>query len=207
MSGIIAQNSGRHTGLVKAGGAGGTWTLIKTLTSDGSDADLSFVNGASDVVLDNTYKEYCFKFINIHPETNAQKFGFNLSIDTGSNYNVAKTTPSFDAFNAEAGNDQGLRYDGDNVDLAQGTGVQNLNYNLGNGADSNLNGWMHIYGLGDTTFAKQFMAAVSWQYANTYSIQAYTAGYGNTTSAVDAVQFKLTSGEIQGGSISLYGIT
>ena len=44
MSGIIAQNSGRHTGLVKAASAGGVWTLISTFTSDGSDATADFTS-------------------------------------------------------------------------------------------------------------------------------------------------------------------
>ena len=93
MSGIVTQNVLGSSGLVKApAAAGGTWVEIKTLTSDGSDATLSFVNGTSDVVLDSTYPVYCFRFINIHPETDDKRFQFNLSEDTGSNYNVTKTT-------------------------------------------------------------------------------------------------------------------
>ena len=76
MSGIIAQNSGRHTGLVKAGSSAGVWTLIKTLTAS-SSATLSFVDGSSDVVLDGTYDEYVFKFINIHPSDASTRFSFN----------------------------------------------------------------------------------------------------------------------------------
>ena len=89
MTGIIAQNVARTSGLIKAasGGGGGVWTLIKTLTSDGSDSDLSFVNGADDVVLDSTYPIYLFKFINIHPETDNVQFMHNASTDAGSNYN------------------------------------------------------------------------------------------------------------------------
>ena len=44
--------------------------LIKTLTAS-SSATLSFVDGTSDVVLDNTYPIYKFVFTNIHPATNA----------------------------------------------------------------------------------------------------------------------------------------
>ena len=183
----------------------GSMVFIKKQTAS-SSATISFVDGTSDVVLDDTYKEYLFTFKNIHPETDLQKFGFNLSIDSGSNYNVAKTTTSFDAFNQEAGSDQGLRYDGDNIDLAQGTGFQNLNYHLGNGNDSNLNGYLKLFNPSSSVHVKHFMASVNWQYANTYSIQAHTAGYGNTTSAVDAIQFKFVSGDIDAGDICLYGI-
>ena len=109
MSGIIAQNSGRHTGLVKAAEAGGgAWTLIQTLTSDGSDDDLSFTSG-----LDSTYDEYCFKCINIHPETDRAAFQFNLSIDGGSNYNVAKTSTAFRTYHDEADSGAVFQYAGE----------------------------------------------------------------------------------------------
>ena len=44
----------------------GSMTFIKKLTAS-SSGTLSFVDGASGVVLDNTYKEYVFTFKNIHP--------------------------------------------------------------------------------------------------------------------------------------------
>ena len=43
---------------------GGSMTFIKKLTASGS-ANLTFVNGSSDVVFDSTYKEYIFTFKNI----------------------------------------------------------------------------------------------------------------------------------------------
>ena len=186
---------------------GGSMTFIKKLTAS-SSSTLSFVDGSSDVVLDNTYKEYLFMFKNIHPETNAKEFGFNLSIDAGSNYNVQKTTTSFDAFNAEAGNDQGLRYDGNNNDLANGTGFMYFNYDAGNENDANLNGYMHLFNPSSTTFAKHFISTSnSMSYtSDPYSLNPFTAGYGNTTSTVDAIQFKMSSGNIDAGTIKLYGI-
>jgi len=189
----------------EAGAAGGAISLIKKLTAS-SSSTLSFVDGSSSVVLDNTFKEYMFVFKNIHPQNDNGMFSFNFSADTGSNYNVTKTTSSFDAYNAEAGNDQGLRYDGDNNDLTQSTDFQELNYSLGNGNDSNLCGFLHLFNPSSTTFVKHFVASVNYQYYNTYSIQVHTAGYGNTTSAVDAVQFKMASGNIDAGTITLYGI-
>ena len=183
----------------------GSMVFIKKLTAS-SSSTLSFVDGSSGVVLDNTYKEDVFTFKNIHPETNAKEFGFNLSIDAGSNYNVQKTTTSFDAFNAEAGNDQGLRYDGNNNDLANGTGFMYFNYDAGNENDASLNGHMHLFNPSSTTFVKNFTVSVNWQYLNTYAIQAHIAGYGNTTSAIDAIQFKMESGNIDAGDICLYGI-
>ena len=208
MSGIISQNVGRTSGLVKAVAAGGgTWTLIKTLTSDGSDATLSFVNGTSDVVLDSTYPIYCFKFINIHPETDAVSFQFNGSIDAGSNYNVTKTTNAFGSYHDEADSGTDLAYDTAR-DLAQGTGVAILTHKgtLGNDNDQCLDGHFYLFSPSSTTFVKHFTSRITYYEYSDYAMDSYTGGYLNTTSAVDAIQFSMSSGEIQGGKIKLYGI-
>ena len=93
-----------------------------------------------------------------------------------------------------------------NNDLANGTGFMYFNYDAGNADDANLNGYMHLFNPSSTTFVKHFVASVNWQYLNTYSIQAHIAGYANTTSAIDAIQFKMESGNIDAGDICLYGI-
>ena len=103
---------------------GGAMTFIKKLTAS-SSGTLSFVNGSSDVVLDNTYKEYIFLFKDIHPATDDANFFFNLSADTGSNYNVTKTTTAFTAYHNEGGSDAALNYQ-TGADIAQGTGFSNL---------------------------------------------------------------------------------
>lgn len=65
---------------------GGSLTLISTQTASNS-ASISFTTG-----IDSTYKEYQFWFIDIHPRTDNVYFQFNMSTDSGSNYNVTKTT-------------------------------------------------------------------------------------------------------------------
>ena len=160
MSGVVTQNVLGSSGLVKAPEAGGgTWVDIKTLTSDGSDATLSFVDGTDDVVLDSTYPVYCFKFINIHPETDSVHFEFNGSIDSGSNYNVTKTSSRFDAYHNEAGSDTSFGYQG-SYDIAQGTGFQNICDTLGNDNDQSVSGYMYLFAPADTTFVKHFMIRV-----------------------------------------------
>ena len=178
----------------------GSLTLISTFTSDGSDATATFASG-----IDSTYKEYLFIINHIHSENDSGDFSVNFR-DGSTDYDASKTTTSFDAFNAEAGTDQGLRYDGDGADLANGTGFQNLNYDQGNANDASVNGYLRLYDPSDTTFVTHFQASVSWQYQNTYAIQAHVAGYCNTASAIDGVQFKFVSGEIQGGTIGLFGV-
>jgi len=184
----------------------GSTTLIKTLTAS-SSATLSFVDGTSDVVLDSTYKEYLFIFNNIHPETDQADFSFNFSVDSGSNYNVAKTSSYFKAqLQGSSGNYGQLGYFA-NGDLAQGTGFQRLTEALDNGNTSSMSGYLHIFNPSSTTFVKHYLYVDSEFGNDDFAVNSFVGGYGNTTSAVDAVQFKFDTGDIDAGTIQLIGIT
>ena len=184
----------------------GSMTFIKKLTAS-SSANLSFVDGSSSVVLDNTYKEYLFTFNNIHPATDGAFFAFNLSTDSGSNYNVTKTTTMFNTQHGEGGASGVLGYESA-YDLAQSTSYQRLvaGGGVGNGADESLSGYLHLFNPSSTTFVKHFIGSTNMYNNFDYCMTQYLAGYGNTTSAVDAVDFKFESGNIDAGDICLYGI-
>jgi hypothetical protein len=191
----------------------GSMVFIKKLTAS-SSATLSFVDGASSVVLDNTYKEYLFTFNNIHPSGNSAHFNFNLSIDSGSNYNVSKTSTLFYASNGESGSNIGasISYWGVNStegDLANSSADQNLARNQNADNDSSISGTLQIFNPSSTSFVKHFISSSSSIYHEgsvNGEFNYYVAGYGNTTSAVDAIQFKMSSGNIDSGDICLYGI-
>jgi len=191
-------------GAIDSGIATGAMTLIKTLTAS-SSGTLSFVDGAASVVLDSTYKEYIFKFYNIHPATNNAKFTFNLSIDGGSNYNVTKTSAMFRASHDEDDSGTSFGYVA-SQDLAQGTGVQNILQALGTANDSSGSGYLNLFEPSSTVFVKHFISRGGQMQENGKSLDGYVSGYGNTTSAVDAVQFKMSSGNIDSGVIKMYGI-
>jgi hypothetical protein len=182
----------------------GSMVLIKTLTAS-SSATLSFVDGASSVVLDNTYPIYLFKFINIHPATDAASFQFNISIDSGSNYNVAKTSTSILYYHFESGSASGLQYD-TNRDLAQGTGFQDITEQQDNDNDSSASGTLTLFSPSSTTFVKHFITDSTMVRDGAKLYSTKNAGYGNTTSAVDAIRFQMSSGNIDAGTIKLYGI-
>jgi hypothetical protein len=183
----------------------GAMKLIKTLTAS-SSSTLSFVNGSSDVVLDSTYRTYIFKFINIHPSNDGGVFEFNMSADTGSNYNVAKTTTAFRAYHAESDAEYQLAYEAGG-DLAQGTGFQMLNLgDLGGDNDQSFSGTMTLFNPSSTTFVKHFTSEANNSRSIDYTYHSFIAGYGNTTSAVDAIQFKNSSNNIDSGTIKMYGI-
>jgi len=182
----------------------GTIQLIKKLTAS-SSATLSFVDGSSSVVLDNTYKEYLFTFNNIHPETNKVYFTFQGSTDSGSNYNTTATTTLFSAYHFENDAASELAYRSTD-DQAQSTNFINIAQRVGNDNDQSISGSLQLFNPSSTTFVKHFISRTSTYNADDILFDVHTAGYFNTTSAIDAVQFKLASGNIDAGDICLYGI-
>ena len=184
----------------------GSITFIKKLTAS-SSSTLWFVDGASSVVLDNTYKVYLFTFNNIHPSAENPNFAFNLSVDSGSNYNVSKATTYFRTQNGESGSGAELGYE-TGLDLANATGIQKISKEAGNDNDQGVSGHFHLFNPSSTTFVKHFICQTNnnFKYSEPYAYSNYIAGYGNTTSAVDAIQFSFSSGSIDSGDIVLYGI-
>jgi hypothetical protein len=177
----------------------GSLTHISTATAS-SSASIEFTSG-----IDSTYKEYVFYFVNIQPATDGVDFQFNMSTDGGSTYAVTKTTTVFTAFHDEANTSTGLTYR-TGEDLAQSTAFQLLANNMGNGADENLGGYLQIFNPSSTTFVKHFISRTSGYNSGNYMRDNFNAGYGNTTSAVDAIQFKFSTGNIDSGEILLFGV-
>jgi hypothetical protein len=180
--------------------SGGGLNLISTQTASGS-ANLSFTSG-----IDSTYKEYVFKFYNIHPATDNVQFLVNFSIDGGSNYNVTKTSTYFHAYNLESGGSEALGYF-TSGDLAQSTSYQQIVNQVGNGSDESASGFMHLFDPSNTTFVKHFICTSNFYAYNNYTQNPFVAGYANTTSAINAVDFKMESGNMDSGVIKLYGIS
>jgi hypothetical protein len=184
-----------------AGLSSGAMTLIKEQTAS-SSSTISFVDGTSDVTLDNTYPIYLFKFINIHPSGDNTDFQVNFR-DGGSSYDATKTSTVFEAYHTE-GDEAALGYKG-SFDLAQSTAVQKITSNIGNDNDQSGCGELWLFAPSDTTFVKHFLVTTV-HYGGDYQEQYYAAGYCNVTAAIDAVQFSMSSGTIDSGTIKLYGI-
>ena len=183
-----------------ANASGGTLILLSTQTASNS-ASLSFTTG-----LDSTYDVYEFHFIDIHPRTDAVNFSFNMSTDSGSNYNVTKTTTAFSAYHNEADSSAVLPYD-TGRDLAQSTAFQPLTAGggFGNEADESLGAVLQLFNPSSTTYVKHFIYRTSFSHDFPAASDGFIAGYGNTTSAVNAIQFKMDSGNMD-GIIKLYGV-
>ena len=182
----------------------GAMVLIKTITVSSSNT-VSFVNGASSVVIDDTYPIYMFKFINIHPANNDVDFAVGFR-DGGSNYDATKTTTYFRASHGENDSPASLQYE-TAADLANGTGNQKLSKSgIGNQGDESLSGELMLFNPSSTTFVKHFIARIHYYGHDNQSSDDFISGYCNVTAAIDAVQFSFSGGAIESGIIKLYGI-
>ena len=179
-----------------ATGVGGM-VLLATETASSSDT-IDFTSK-----IDSTYKEYIFKFINVHPATDAAELSFQANAAGGSGFNETMTSAYFRAVHNEADTAATLSYDA-NRDQAQATGFQEIASDVGNENDQSTSGYLHLFNPSSTTFTTHFTAVTS--HIAGQAKEYFTSGYGNTTSAVDAIQFKMSSGNIDAGTISLWGI-
>ena len=175
-------------------------TLITTNPDSTDVATVSFTSS-----IDSTYKLYIFTFYDCNPATDEADFTFNGSTDSGSNYNVTKTTAFFDAYHYEDNSSTSLEYVAAN-DIAQGTGFQTLTRNVGNDADSSVAGTLWLFNPSNTTYVKHFYSTTNHQEPRDWSVNAFASGYFNTTSAIDAIQFKMSSGNMD-GVIKMYGVS
>ena len=176
----------------------GNLTLLTTATAS-SSATLSFASS-----INSTYNSYMFKFIDIHPSGNDVAFQVNFR-DGSTAYDATKTSSYFYAQHNEADDSTSLGYYTPN-DVAQGTGVQKMNLGLGNGNDESLAGEMHLFNPSSTTFVKHYIGRSQEYYQDNRTVDTYYAGYCNVTAAIDGVQFSFSSGDIDAGTIKMYGV-
>ena len=201
---IVTYNNRSIRNISAIPGAAKALTHIKTLTAS-SSGTLSFVNGSSDVVLDSTYPIYKFVYTNMHPSGDGEGLKFQASTNTGSSYGVSCTNTAFRSQHNEADSTAALDYDTGN-DLANGTGFFIIAAGTGNDNDQSNSGELTLFNPSSTTFVKHYLATSNANEDGDASKQYLCAGYFNTTSAIDAVQFKFGSGNIDAGTIKMYGV-
>ena len=183
-------------------------TLIKALTAS-SSSSLDFVDGTSDVVMDNTYNEYQFQFVNMHPATDSVwlTFQVNATDDAGGGYDTSQITSTyFRAYHYENDSATALEYQ-TSSDQANGTAYQRISTNAGNDNDQSVSGVLTLYDPSSTTYVKHFSARSNSAWASDGSFDTHVAGYINDTTAIDEISFKFSSGNIDLGTIYMYGVS
>ena len=178
----------------------GDLNLITTNTISSGVSSSSFTSN-----IDSTYDTYIFKIINCHPATDGQAFTVNFR-DGSTAFDATKTTTVFESYHNENDSATNLGYRTDN-DIAQGTGYQSLAHSVGADADQSVSGTLHLFSPSSTTFVKHFLATTFNAHSSDIAYEQYTAGYCNVTAAIDGVDFKFASGNIDSGVIKMYGLS
>ena len=186
---LSSVNSGFGSGIV----------LLNTQTAS-SSSSVSFTSG-----IDSTYKEYVFEFINIHPATDGEAFQFQVSTDGGSSYGVTTTDTYFRAYHTASGGTSALGYL-TGRDLAQSTDYITIGFDIGSDAAQSASGELHLFNPSSTTYVKNYYARTSLQQNTDAAFDGYVGGYINSTSAINAIDFKMSSGNVDAGKIKMYGI-
>ena len=186
---------------VGTAGAGASQVLLRTITASDGDAAITFDSS----LITSAFNEYIFTFISIHPASDNVFLSFNASVDNGSNYNVTKTTTFWRAQNKEDDSSGSVGYD-DGSDAAQQTGFQTLENGNSSDNDHASSGYLHLYNPSSAVFQKLFYSRMSSTSAGDFNIHSNVGGTLNTTSAVNNIQFKFSSGNIGAGKIKLYGV-
>ena len=172
--------------------------LLSSQTASDS-ASLSFTSGIT-----STYGEYIFKFYNINPEGSGVNFSFQVNGVGESGYNETITSTFFKAHHHENDTSSGLGYGAGN-DQAQGTGVQQLLQSLGTGADNSIAGELHLFNPASTTYVKHFYSRFEGMQDSPTTVDEFVAGYINTTTAIDDINFTMSSDNFN-GKIKMWGV-
>ena len=173
-------------------------TLITTNTSSNA-ATSDFTSS-----IDSTYKLYIFKFYDVNPVTNAVQFSFQGNASSQSGYNETITSTFFRSYHAEDDSGTSLGYE-TGYDQAEGTAFQTIVGSQGNGGDESCAGTLWLFNPSNTTYVKHFYARTQEYFEGTHSMDNYTAGYFNVTAAITNIQFKMSSGNMD-GVIKMYGV-
>jgi hypothetical protein len=177
----------------------GSLVLLSTQTAS-SSANLSFTSG-----IDSTYDSYVFKFINLHPQNDGRNFKFQFSTDGGSTYTVNMTTTFFNAIHSEDDTSYAqLQYE-TSLDVAQSYPADLIGA-VGNDNDENLCGTFQLFNPSSTTFVKHFISRISSSHDLPMANDNFVGGYANTTSAINGIKFNFNTGNIDSGTIKMYGV-
>ena len=201
---LIAHNFTPPAATTSSQLGGGAIALIKSIDAS-SDNTISFQDGSSGVTMDSTYKTYIFKFTNIHPTADGVNLTFQVNASGGSNFDETITSTAGRCFNEEDDSSNGFGVNA-NADQAQGTSFNRLTSSCGGDNDQSCSGELYIFNPSNTNFVTHFISNFNNSADGDFTFQQFYAGYINTASAIDEIQFKFNSGDIGSGTIAMYGI-
>ena len=193
-------------------------TLLGTVT--GSDVTSITVNDSTlDTGISSTYDMYIFEVINAHSHSNqgtTQNLQFAVNHTNTADYDDVLIDNAFglmfhDEDDSSAGGFTSI--DATRQDR-QEAGYVNLTSYEGNESDESSNGQIIFWGLGSTSYEKQFVSQFSVQAGHDAcvmveakgNIQGVGGGSTNTVAAIDDINFKYSAGGNISATIKVWGM-
>jgi len=176
---------------------GGGLIHIKTQTASNSSS-IDFNHGSSDVILDSTYNKYCF-MIDIKPANDNVTPQLLMSTNAGSSYLSSDYVFTMDG--CEAGGSHFERDSGGDSQMEIAPQTQ------GNASDEHMSLTMYLSSPARASSHKYFyfMGVHADPVGNVTNYQGAGSNYGDTN-AVTGVRFKFSAGNIELGTIGLFGV-
>lgn len=198
-----------------ATGVGGAWNLIKTQTVSTAVAAVDFIDGTSSVVFDSTYEMYLITYMMVHPSVQKPELQWapgdgDFTDDKHSALYVLRsnnTEADVDG-GGEPGNIAVLTGYDDSAHSNSKTAGQIVCNNVGFGNDQSCSGHIYISDVGETDTWKSFLAdgVGDSMGANDEMESVHCGGIIRQTGAIDRFRFDFSSGNIDAGTFSLYGL-
>jgi len=182
----------------------GAFELIKSITAS-SDSDITFADGSNGVTFDSTFKTYCFKFIDIHGSVNFRHLGFDIQVSGGSGFDEPKISSGYEANHSQTNN--GTQFQAATaIDLIDSTNLQAIIYGIGSENDEAGAGELWLFLPSDTAKNMHFISQTVNHTDDDKIRHTFMGGYTNEPGAIDEIRFKMSEGNIDSGTIKMYGI-
>ena len=173
-----------------ADAGGGAYIHLQTQTVSSGVAQVDFTSNLA------TYDTIKFVFSNVHPATDNVTFLALVSTDGGSNY-LSTTYNAAGSYLFSAGG---------NADQGNASDKIILNGACGNANNESQSGFLEMNNLTSTTYYKNTQSLCTGVHDTGALIATHAACSIHQTSAINGVRFKFSSGNIDAGKFSLYGV-
>ena len=167
------------------------------------------ISSDSNVILtiDGTYDEHFIIFNAVHPASANENFGVNFrSTGSSGNFNVGKQTGFYRCTQEENGSGHTFTYESGKDLAGNSSSDAEIGSSLGNSDHDSISGYMSIFNAGSTTFQKSFFIVADETHGGNIQIMSFVSGYVRTTDALTGIRFRMSSGNLDSGSIQLFGV-
>ncbi len=180
-------------GVISAvGGSAGALILLEQHTAS-SSAALNFTTWYS-----SSYDEYIIEFINVIPATSNVFLGIQVSTNGGSSYDTAGNYNAWKQYFYSGGSGIDSFVSNTYIPVSQ---AQDTTSTAGHC------GMCRLFSPGSTSLNKTFHSTGVCMQTSSLFVRHETIAYYNSTTAINAMRFLYSSGNITSGIVRIYGVS